>query len=257
MTSFCHSVLPSMSSRVSESSILCENCRSSIAGLNATRSSPAPHLLSSNCPPLEGVARSVRAALVEAKSSQALLTHEIARLQATIDELCNQKQSVDKYIREHEAILSPTRKILPEILSEIFLWCFADGALGSTADAPVVLGQVCSYWRSVANSTPRLWSSLVLRINQGNIKSKAELASTALSRSGACLLDIECIIDDLAGSLDYVDPCLYTLLYHSHRWRSFRFRLSPSWFQPISQKFSCLKGAMPILERLELYGLPP
>jgi hypothetical protein len=112
--------------------------------------------------PSELEASSIRQAITQAKKDQERLTREIAQLQATMDALCDQSNTVDTFISEHEAVLAPARRILPEILSEIFLWCFADGSkLRSAKDAPIVLGQVCSYWRSVAISTPNLWSSLI------------------------------------------------------------------------------------------------
>jgi hypothetical protein len=67
---------------------------------------PAPHLLGTNHPPSPSVveARSIRQTVAGARSAQARLAREIARLQATNDALCNEKDTVDKYIREHEVL---------------------------------------------------------------------------------------------------------------------------------------------------------
>jgi hypothetical protein len=105
----------------------------------------------------------IKQAVVEAKSDQVRLAHEIAHFQTLIDTLHNKKETIGEYIGTHEALLAPARRITPKILSEIFLWCFVGGTLGTASgfrrDVPIVIGQVCTYW-TVAISTPRLWSSL-------------------------------------------------------------------------------------------------
>lgn len=60
-------------------------------------------------------------------------------------------------------ILSPLRRLPPEILEEIFLTC-KDDALGMPhttlrKQLPSVLSQVCQLWRQVAINLPRLWDT--------------------------------------------------------------------------------------------------
>lgn len=240
------------------SNFLCQNCASSLAHLNTTRSSPTPHLLGTNRPLSELEACSIRRAVTEAKSDRARLTREIAQLQATMDELCHEKETIDEYIREHEVLLTPARKILPELLSEIFLWCFVDGMLASVADAPIVLGQVCSYWRSVVISTPHLWSSLNVRLRGNNATFMSSLVSTVLSRSGACPLSIDFVFigggygwDERWGN--HANSCFDAILNHSCRWKSIYFEL-PSC---ALQKLSVVRHALPLLEKLGIRATFP
>ncbi|KIM30836.1 hypothetical protein M408DRAFT_34889, partial [Serendipita vermifera MAFF 305830] len=50
------------------------------------------------------------------------------------------------------AWLSPVRRLPAETLSKIFVFICEE-----TWDAPLILGAVCSQWRSILLSTPRAW----------------------------------------------------------------------------------------------------
>ena len=61
-------------------------------------------------------------------------------------------------------ILSPLRRLPPEILGEIFLKC-KDEASGEPyttlrKQPPSILSQICRSWRQVAINLPRLWDTL-------------------------------------------------------------------------------------------------
>jgi hypothetical protein len=230
-----------------------QNCGHSLKDLIQIPSSgpPAPHLLGTNMAPSALEASAIRHAVLEAKSYQARLHLETDRLQAVIGALSEEKESVSVYISEHEALLSPARKILPEILSEIFLWGFEDDMLAHFRDAPFVLGQVCSYWRSVAISTPRLWSSILLHLSSENAKSKTELVKTAMARSGACLLHIDVVADVFSRWDDGMDFCLNEILLQSHRWKSVTFCLPMLGMKNLSR----VKNAIPMLEQVAIYPI--
>lgn len=170
-----------------------------------------------------------------------------------MEALYREQEIVEEYISEHEALLAPARRILPEILSEIFLWCFSDGMLESAADIPIMLGQVCSYWRSVTILTPDLWSSLSLQFRWNNFKFNSKLkldfVTTALSRSGARPLTINLLFNCINDYWDeHTDSCLDAILNHSRRWKSMNFELP--W--RALQKLSVVKHATPLLETLGL-----
>lgn len=231
------------------STALCQNC----TPLNLdrlTRPSPAPHLLSTNHSPSKLEADSIRQAVVKAKSVQQLLADESARLQGIMELLCDKKKAVDQYINGHESLLAPARRILPEMFSEVFKWCCSDDDLEDATRAPFILGQVCSYWRAVAISMPSLWSSLFLRVNSSNAKSKVELARTVLSRLGTCPLTIE-FSAALTNWDEDVDSCFDVMIRHSMRWKSASFFAIPP-CGPL-RKLSLAKGALPILEELRIW----
>lgn len=143
-------------------------------GVNTTphRLFPCPHLLHNNNPPSELEVHSIRQVISEAKTDREHLQLEIAKLWASMDALRNQSNAVEAFITEHEATLTPARRILPEIFSEISLWYLTDGQREFTsADNAIVLGQVRRYWRSVAVSTPNLWAYLLMRWMRGPMPS--------------------------------------------------------------------------------------
>lgn len=78
------------------------------------------------------------------------------------------------HISALEAIISPIKKLFPELLSRIFEYCPLDEPHWSWAHtwrapyptrAPLLLTRVCAHWRAVAIATPRLWSDVVLICN--------------------------------------------------------------------------------------------
>ncbi|EKM75403.1 hypothetical protein AGABI1DRAFT_46506, partial [Agaricus bisporus var. burnettii JB137-S8] len=91
---------------------------------------------------------------------------EIARLQDRLVLLCQKKRDTAKFIEAHEGLLSPIRRLIPEILQEIFWLCLpvAHNSVLSAEEAPLLLGQVCHRWRQVAYSTPKLWCSLHISV---------------------------------------------------------------------------------------------
>jgi hypothetical protein len=73
-----------------------------------------------------------------------------------------ERASLLDYLAQNKAIISPLRRMPPEILCETFLLTLPsrvqEAAFASVHDSPWVLTQVCSRWRAIAISTPFLWS---------------------------------------------------------------------------------------------------
>ncbi|KAJ7483485.1 hypothetical protein FB451DRAFT_107141 [Mycena latifolia] len=102
-------------------------------------------------------------------TSDAQLAHlekEISRLQDRLQQLRNEQGLLSRYRAQNTAILSPLRRMPPEVLAEIFSW-----TLPSIEDAsrkfheshsPWVLTHVSSRWRAIALSTPSLWSRICI-----------------------------------------------------------------------------------------------
>ena len=65
-------------------------------------------------------------------------------------------------IKAHQALISPIRQLLLDVLWEIFVHCLPEGrhAIMSSQEALILLGHICCAWRSIALSTPGLWASL-------------------------------------------------------------------------------------------------
>ncbi|KAJ6489026.1 hypothetical protein C8R45DRAFT_826827, partial [Mycena sanguinolenta] len=62
------------------------------------------------------------------------------------------------YVDAHKALISPVRRLPPEVLQIIFIACLPphrNCAIAAT-EAPIRLGRVCSAWRSISIYTPQL-----------------------------------------------------------------------------------------------------
>ncbi|KAF7362461.1 hypothetical protein MVEN_00593700 [Mycena venus] len=101
------------------------------------------------------------------------------------------------------ALISPARKLHLDILQSIFVACLPThrNCVMSATEAPVLLGHICSSWRSISLSTPRLWTRLhVAQPMRGptpmessfeqKVVQRIEVTKTWLGRSGQCPLSI-------------------------------------------------------------------
>lgn len=122
---------------------------------------------------------------------EATIRHELAMLERhgsrLKDDLANARKRVkilEKNYRQHSeveivycALISPLRRMPPEIMGEIFLHYLGHYSYGPdglyaieavTLDikkGPWVLARVCSRWRAIAHSHSRLWSTIALVSN--------------------------------------------------------------------------------------------
>ncbi|KAJ6530266.1 hypothetical protein B0H19DRAFT_904173, partial [Mycena capillaripes] len=87
---------------------------------------------------------------------------ELARLEALIRDLTAQRDRVKDHVDSHRALISHPRRLPQDLIEQIFLACLPThrNAVMSPAEAPLLLGHICSAWRSVSFSMPRLWASL-------------------------------------------------------------------------------------------------
>ncbi|KAJ7823974.1 hypothetical protein B0H14DRAFT_1306829 [Mycena olivaceomarginata] len=89
-------------------------------------------------------------------------TQELARINEHIRALSAQRDKIQAYIEPYRALISHPRRLPVDILREIFIACLPANrnAVMSAREAPLLLGRICSAWRTIALSTPRLWASL-------------------------------------------------------------------------------------------------
>ncbi|KAF8886247.1 hypothetical protein CPB84DRAFT_1685141, partial [Gymnopilus junonius] len=126
-------------------------------------------------------------------------SEEIQSILASLKELEEERNGLDKTIEEYSLILSPIRRIPSELLQEIFYYCLPDhrNPVMSFKEAPMLLAIICRSWRSIVLSSPRIWARLhiPLLLYNGHPDSKMmlerrHLVDTWLSRSGTCSLSI-------------------------------------------------------------------
>lgn len=93
---------------------------------------------------------------------------------------------------------------------------------------PILLGHVCSSWRTIVMSTPSLWSTMLALSPE---PCDLPLAKLWLARSGHCLLDLT-IVDGHARDVDPTQSAIALLLSaairRSSQWRMVDLRLGPA-----------------------------
>ena len=156
-----------------------------------------------------------------------------------------------KINRLHSPIV---RHLPPDVTSIIFEFClpeFKDHQLypNSKEDysIPLALGAICSYWREIAWSTPRLWSSLVVRVPSKHDSHMATgIAQEWLARSGQLPLSIRILStsynDAISALADIINQ-------YSNRWSDLDLYIPDYYFQ----HFHATENHAPILKSIRLH----
>lgn len=139
--------------------------------------------------------------------------------------------------------IPPINQLPVEILGEIFGQCLLDfpplhmrschrSLSPSPYTDPLVLGQVCRYWRGVTLATPALWSTIcIIRPKQQHVQKVA----VWLERSRGCGLSLKLIQPATPGLHDHsvTDEILSLLITQVHRWREIDFSFTSIAQQPL------------------------
>jgi hypothetical protein len=215
------------------SSILCAKC-----GCTATANdiklpiSPVPDLLRGNCVASPSEAQVIHDTISSTRVHIAQLAGEMARLQGILDELARKRDALESYTEMHLSLVAPVRSLPAEILSDIFLR-LKDATTLSEAikwsigprlnKTPLLLGSVCSRWRTVVLSTPSLWASFALTIASDHLECSTALAAMWLARAGVCPLSIT------LGATSHYDPSMRPFMQgflpYCERWYEVRLDL--------------------------------
>ncbi|KAJ7606235.1 hypothetical protein FB45DRAFT_1041433 [Roridomyces roridus] len=199
------------------------------------------NLFTTNVPPLDSEAISVKRLLTENENRVAALDAQIDELAATLDLVARAEQ--------YKAVLAPMRRLPPELLCEIFAFvppCTRRIKYETVESPPWRLGQICRAWREVALGYTSLWKSFTII---------QEYASPLqFSRD---MLETQLVCDALNCMWDLFLPLC-------HRWASLRIHSLPwvgGWADEhpgtavaefILQTLQSAKGNLPQLERIEL-----
>ncbi|KAF7364804.1 hypothetical protein MVEN_00350500 [Mycena venus] len=146
--------------------------------------------IGTNYAPLAVEVAQIRQLLISPRSEIERIDHEIAQLEA-------RRLRLSAYVSAHETLLAPIRQLPLDIIREIFIACMPkdQNAVMSAQEAPLLLGRICSSWRAIALSTPRLWSSIHIAEPHDTIPQHVregclQLVKTWLARSGGLPLSI-------------------------------------------------------------------
>jgi hypothetical protein len=130
-------------------------------------------------------------------------------------ELSNERRDI------RQSRLAPIRRLPLEIISFIFILCLPETPVPSARHAPLLLMQVDKHWRTVALSTPQLWSTLYLDFGRRKATSKVALGKLWFDRSRATPLFLT--IKILRHS--FTHPFVKVIVPHVHRIKELEIHL--------------------------------
>ncbi|KAI9459759.1 hypothetical protein HD554DRAFT_1609076 [Boletus coccyginus] len=139
----------------------------------------------------------------------------IQKLVATRAKLEENSAHVRQSLFAHRALTSLARRIPPEVLGEVFYHCLPKTPYitPTGADSPMVLTRVCRHWRAVALSTPRLWSSLSLCLQNTVYEAYRRGCGAWLARAKSVPLAVR-ILNDIDMDMFAADPTLVSSVVH-------------------------------------------
>ncbi|KAJ7742872.1 hypothetical protein B0H16DRAFT_1890175 [Mycena metata] len=168
--------------------------------------SPFASRLGTNYCPLDDEVAQIRVLLQGPLLRLKDLDDQIANLQKAIDDLARERDDIRSFMDPHKDLISPFRRLPLDIIQEIFVACLPThrNCVMSAVEAPVLLGRICSSWRAISLTTPRLWSRIHVvepsrswrtgvtadAVLEKKITLRLETMKTWLSRSGQCPLAI-------------------------------------------------------------------
>jgi len=150
-----------------------------------------------------------------------------------------QEGPADTTSRSHN-FQSAINQLPYELLAEVFTTiCHADSDqfLGDRnrhkKTTPLVLGGVCSHWRTVVWNNPQIWShiSLCLSSPSGRYAAQVSLLKEWFERSGICPLTMNITFHNEDDWTEGIALDLINLLVEqAYRWRSINFVLPEAWY---------------------------
>ena len=197
-------------------------------------------------------------------------TEDLLHIDTEIERLMAKREQVQRSLDIYNIILSPARRLLPDILREIFYHCIVRTyPILSAMEAPMVLTRVCSLWRSVALSSPRIWTRLHIPLpgnprvssnnmmsNSGTLELREKLSKTMalrcqavkewLDRSGSCPLLLSIAHPDeysthVGGNRgeeedDVAGPLFQVIHPYAPRWAHLRLSMPLRIYQKLEKK---------------------
>jgi len=221
--------------------------------------STVPHLLLSNLPPSE-IEVDLILNIVSVSESYIDRIRKQLEIHPKNRVLKNQLRTYENYLTRHQSILSPLRRLPPELLYQIFDFSAPPRLHLEGPDNPIRwselpfnVSQVCHRWRAITLSMPILWTripSLTPDKKYTTNPSFLDFYTGFLLRSAGEPIGLSIFSHDArAEKVVKWHPAIKILVSHSHRWQ----RLSiVSYSSHFLRAFRPIKKRLPILRTLNL-----
>ncbi|KAJ7648178.1 hypothetical protein DFH06DRAFT_1476267 [Mycena polygramma] len=200
-------------------------------------------LLNSNQVPLGPDVAIFKSTISKIDEHMAELDAEIERLQERMRELQDERALLSHYRDRNHGVLSPVRRIPPEVLGEIFSWT---GRKMRMKDSPWLFTHVSQYWRTVAVSDSTLWS-LVATKYQPETNPSYPLAMVGTQLARAKKLKIQFFGCQTSNAGPQTEMFRY-LSKHASRWEELSLVLTSDLYPILNN----LRGRVPSLCRVSI-----
>ncbi|KAJ7189153.1 hypothetical protein C8R46DRAFT_980547 [Mycena filopes] len=189
--------------------------------------SPFQAILYTNAVPTDADCTRILNLLVRQRQQVTALNQRIDETTRLLDELTRKRDELGEYIDAHLALTSPARKLPEDVVRAIFTACLptSHNAVMSVHESPLLLCRICSAWRRVALSTPRLWASLHIVVPPAGTRriEPAQAVRSWISRSGAVPLSLSLTLAKAVYDDRRIKTILGVLGSFSSRWKTVRF----------------------------------
>ncbi|KAJ7131390.1 hypothetical protein C8R44DRAFT_774763 [Mycena epipterygia] len=213
------------------------------------KSSGLAHLLESNDVPHDSEIPAIRQIIAENQSN---LQIDVLR---NTEELIRERDEREECVRKHTAVLSPIRRVPPEVMGQIFAltlpWHTKRVGDETMLSPPWRLGHISRTWRHWALADPFLWTTIIISGHYPDLLDIYPLSmmETQLLRSG----NVPLAVTFDSWDCEKVDERLLwdLLLPHCERWHTVRLRYRGA-FSAFSELLDVVWGRVPQLQKLEL-----
>jgi hypothetical protein len=177
-------------------------------------------------------------------------------LEAVIVQLTRKRNEIVENIRQHRAILSPVRRVPPELVCEILVLSLSSDDDEDTPNRPPWhFGHICRFWRHCVLAYPALWSSITIPSSSSSSDPhplismiEIQLVRCADAPLRVCWSPSDERTAADPGSVDLV-------LAHSSRWRTLRLDICYELDAPVSLDWlRPANGRLVALETFEVTG---
>ncbi|KAJ7648235.1 hypothetical protein DFH06DRAFT_1332471 [Mycena polygramma] len=201
-------------------------------------------LLNSNEAPLGPDVAIIKSTISKIDKHLAELDVEIERLQERMRELQNEWALLSHYRDRNHGVLSPVRRIPPEVLGEIFSWTSRKMRM---KDSPWLFTHVSQYWRAVAVSHSKLWSLVAIKYQPETDPSAYPLAMVETQLARAKKLKIHFSGCQISNAGPQTEMFRY-LSKHASRWEELSLVLTSDLYPILND----LRGRVPSLCRVSI-----
>ncbi|KAF8634579.1 hypothetical protein AX17_004169 [Amanita inopinata Kibby_2008] len=248
-----------------------------------------PHLLGTNTHLCGSLASQVKDTFSPVQQDITLLDARIARLSAALNKLKEKRGKLQNYLDQHQALLSPARRVPPEIWGEIFQYCLSpnhfvrelkcdrpsteeeegedmfssciseDGMTDEDCRAPWVFTRISRDLRVAAMSCPRLWTRVSVCVDDHAVLDRRKLWPLAhfLRLSGDLPLSVTLFgrsYDMSAFEMWTKSPAAQVLAATCQRWE--RLHLSHVPCPTRNGFYTALRNRLHALKVLEMHLTP-